>query len=196
MTLSSRNISESIFYDNTFKYVPTISTFCWNYITKFRYHCILTFYVMTRILSFLKKLQLCHIKFTVHHDNKSQPFNLIYIYIYIYTYSINTQLFPGFYMLKYSRTPVSAVSVIRGLPWLENINTFTAKDDHGRFKYLHFNLLASTLVDLKFTLRFYIYRVRYYPRFRASAVGLGTYHPRIRGDYCTGIMCDIRDLIR
>jgi hypothetical protein len=29
-----------------------------------------------------------------------------------------------------------------------------------------------------------IYRVRYYPRFRASAVGLGTYHPRIRGDYC------------
>jgi hypothetical protein len=30
-----------------------------------------------------------------------------------------------------------------------------------------------------------IYRVRYYPRFRASAVGLGTYHPRIREDYCT-----------
>jgi hypothetical protein len=29
-----------------------------------------------------------------------------------------------------------------------------------------------------------MYRVRYYPRFRASAVGLGTYHPRIRGDYC------------
>jgi hypothetical protein len=30
----------------------------------------------------------------------------------------------------------------------------------------------------------YIYRVRYHPRFRASTVGLGMYHPRIRGDYC------------
>jgi hypothetical protein len=29
-----------------------------------------------------------------------------------------------------------------------------------------------------------LYRVRYYPRFQASAVGLGTYHPRIREDYC------------
>jgi hypothetical protein len=66
----------------------------------------------------------------------------------------------------YSRTPVSAdsvsavsvsaVSVIRGLPWPENINTFTTKVDHGRFKSLRFNLPASTLVDLKFTLRFYI----------------------------------------
>jgi hypothetical protein len=28
------------------------------------------------------------------------------------------------------------------------------------------------------------YRVRYYLWFRASAIGLGTYHPRIRGDYC------------
>jgi hypothetical protein len=61
----------------------------------------------------------------------------------------------------YSRTPVSAdsisaVSVIRGLPRPENINTSTAKVDHGRFKYLRFNLPASTLVDLKFTLRFYV----------------------------------------
>jgi hypothetical protein len=61
----------------------------------------------------------------------------------------------------YSRTPVSAdsvsaVSVIRGLPWPENINTYTAKVDHGRFKYFLFNLPASTLVDIKFTLRFYI----------------------------------------
>jgi hypothetical protein len=59
------------------------------------------------------------------------------------------------------RTPlsadsVSAVSVIRGLLRTENINTFTAKVDYGRFKYLRFNLPASTLVDLKFTLRFYI----------------------------------------
>jgi hypothetical protein len=55
-----------------------------------------------------------------------------------------------------SRNPVSAVSVIRGLPRPEYINTFTAKVDHGRFQYLRFNLPASTLVDLKFTLRFYI----------------------------------------
>jgi hypothetical protein len=46
---------------------------------------------------------------------------------------------------------VSVVSVIRGLLRTENINTFAAKVDHGRFKYLHFNLPASTLVDLKFT---------------------------------------------
>jgi hypothetical protein len=57
---------------------------------------------------------------------------------------------------KYSRTPVSAdsvsaVSVISGLLRTENINTFTAKVDHGRFKYLRFNLPASTLVDLKYT---------------------------------------------
>jgi hypothetical protein len=61
-----------------------------------------------------------------------------------------------FCLSQYSRIPVSAdsvsaVSVIRGLPWPENINTFTAKVDHGRFKYLRFNLPASTLVDLKFT---------------------------------------------
>jgi hypothetical protein len=36
----------------------------------------------------------------------------------------------------------------------EYINTFTAKVDHGRFKYLRFNLPASTLVDLKSTLLF------------------------------------------
>jgi hypothetical protein len=32
-----------------------------------------------------------------------------------------------------------------------------------------------------------IYRVRYYLRFQASAVDLGTYHPRIRGrgGYCS-----------
>jgi hypothetical protein len=35
-----------------------------------------------------------------------------------------------------------------------SLNTFTAKVDLGRFKYLHFNLPASTLVDLKFTLLF------------------------------------------
>jgi hypothetical protein len=54
-------------------------------------------------------------------------------------------------MTTYSRTPVSAVSVILGLLRTENINTFTAKVDHGRFKYSRFNLPASTLVDLKFT---------------------------------------------
>jgi hypothetical protein len=59
--------------------------------------------------------------------------------------------------MKHSRTPVSTVSVIRGLPWSENINTFTAKVDHGQFQSLRFNLPASTLVDLKFTLCFYIY---------------------------------------
>jgi hypothetical protein len=53
----------------------------------------------------------------------------------------------------YSKTPVSAdsvstVSVIRGLPRPENIKTFTAKVDHGRFQYLHFNLPASTLVNV------------------------------------------------
>jgi hypothetical protein len=31
------------------------------------------------------------------------------------------------------------------------VKTFTAKVHHGRFKYLRFNLPASTLVDLKFT---------------------------------------------
>jgi hypothetical protein len=41
-----------------------------------------------------------------------------------------------------SRTPVSADT--------ENINTFTAKVDHGRFQSLRFNLPASTIVDLKF----------------------------------------------
>jgi hypothetical protein len=35
-----------------------------------------------------------------------------------------------------------------------SINTFTAKVDRGRFKYLRFKLPASTLVDLKFTLLF------------------------------------------
>ena len=34
-----------------------------------------------------------------------------------------------------------------------------------------------------------IYSVRYYPPFRASLVGLGTYDPRIRGDYCTLLLC-------
>jgi hypothetical protein len=34
------------------------------------------------------------------------------------------------------------------------INTFTAKVDHDRFKYLRFKLPESTLVDLKFTLLF------------------------------------------
>jgi hypothetical protein len=34
------------------------------------------------------------------------------------------------------------------------LNTFTAKVNHGRFKYLRFNLPESTLVDLKFTLLF------------------------------------------
>jgi hypothetical protein len=34
------------------------------------------------------------------------------------------------------------------------LHTFTAKVDRGRFKYLPFNLPASTLVDLKFTLLF------------------------------------------
>jgi len=29
-----------------------------------------------------------------------------------------------------------------------------------------------------------IYCVRYYPRFHVTAVGLGTYHPRIRGNAC------------
>jgi hypothetical protein len=40
-------------------------------------------------------------------------------------------------------------------PRPENINTFTAKVDHVRFQSLRFNFPASTLVDLKFTLRFY-----------------------------------------
>jgi hypothetical protein len=35
-----------------------------------------------------------------------------------------------------------------------SFNTFIAKVDHGRFKYLCFKLPASTLVDLKFTLFF------------------------------------------
>jgi hypothetical protein len=45
-----------------------------------------------------------------------------------------------------------------------------------------------------------IYRVRYYPQFRASAVGLGTYHPHIRGDYCISVqnlynfVCDYKDI--
>jgi hypothetical protein len=34
------------------------------------------------------------------------------------------------------------------------LTTFTAKVDRGRFKYLRYNLPASTLVDLKFTLLF------------------------------------------
>jgi hypothetical protein len=34
------------------------------------------------------------------------------------------------------------------------LNTFTAKVDRGRFKYLLFNLPESTLVDIKFTLLF------------------------------------------
>jgi len=29
-----------------------------------------------------------------------------------------------------------------------------------------------------------IYSVRYYPRFHVTAVGLGTYYPRIRGSAC------------
>jgi hypothetical protein len=67
----------------------------------------------------------------------------------------------AWHVTEYSRTPVSAdsvsvVSFIHGLPRPENINTFTAKVDHGRFQYLRFNLPASTLVDLKFTLSFYI----------------------------------------
>jgi hypothetical protein len=62
-----------------------------------------------------------------------------------------TKSVPDISNFIYSRTPVSAV-----LPRPENISTFTAKVDHGRFQYLHFNLPASTLVDLKFTLRFYI----------------------------------------
>ena len=50
-----------------------------------------------------------------------------------------------------SADSVSAISVFRGLLRTENINTFIAKVDHGRIKYLHFNLPASTLVDVKFT---------------------------------------------
>jgi len=30
-----------------------------------------------------------------------------------------------------------------------------------------------------------IYSVRYYPRFHVTAVGLGTYCPRLRGSACT-----------
>jgi hypothetical protein len=67
---------------------------------------------------------------------------------------IHTKLPSG--IPKLTVEPVSAVSVIRGLPQPENINTFTAKVDHGRFQYLRFNLPTLTLVDLKFTLRFYI----------------------------------------
>jgi hypothetical protein len=43
---------------------------------------------------------------------------------------------------------------VRGTKYKFPINTFTAKVDHGRFKYLRFNLPASTLLDLKFTLLF------------------------------------------
>jgi hypothetical protein len=31
----------------------------------------------------------------------------------------------------------------------------------------------------------FIYRIRYYPRFHVTAVGLGTYYPWIRGHCCT-----------
>jgi len=31
------------------------------------------------------------------------------------------------------------------------------------------------------------YSVRYYPRFHVTAVGLGTYYPRIQGSACTFI---------
>jgi hypothetical protein len=30
-----------------------------------------------------------------------------------------------------------------------------------------------------------MFSVRYYPRFHVTAVGLGTYYPRIRGSACT-----------
>jgi hypothetical protein len=57
------------------------------------------------------------------------------------------------------------------------------------------NVLLCVIYQLNFIIGMYvnekrfIYRVRYYPRFRASAVGLGTYHPRIRGgDYCTRLL--------
>jgi hypothetical protein len=49
------------------------------------------------------------------------------------------------------------------------------------------NVLLCVIYQLNFIIGMYVnekrltYRVRYYPRFRASAVGLGTYHPRIRG---------------
>jgi hypothetical protein len=66
---------------------------------------------------------------------------------YLYAYTVEPPV---------SADSVSAVPVIRGLSRPENIITFTAKVYHGRFKYLRFNLPASTLVDLKFTLLFYI----------------------------------------
>jgi hypothetical protein len=37
-----------------------------------------------------------------------------------------------------------------------------------------------------------ICRVRYYLRFWASAVGLGTYQPWIRGDYCIGMQDQVQ----
>jgi hypothetical protein len=58
---------------------------------------------------------------------------------------------PPYPRIRYPRFQLSTVYC-----GYENINTFTAKVDHGRFQSLRFNLPASTLVDLKFTLRFYI----------------------------------------
>jgi hypothetical protein len=71
----------------------------------------------------------------------------------VFSYTVE----PPYPRIRYPRFQLSVVSVIRGLLQPENINTFTAKVDRGRFQYLRFNLSASTLVDLKFTLRFYIY---------------------------------------
>jgi hypothetical protein len=63
------------------------------------------------------------------------------------------------------------------------------------------NVLLCVIYQLNFIIGMYvnekqlIYRVRYYPRFRASAVGLGTYYPRIQGDYCTLFSCILSKIL-
>jgi hypothetical protein len=47
-----------------------------------------------------------------------------------------------------------------------------------------YRIMYVTRISRYITLYHVIYSVRYYPRFRVTAVGLGTYYPRIRGSAC------------
>jgi hypothetical protein len=48
-------------------------------------------------------------------------------------------------------------------------------------------IMTNTMISQNIDLSSWdtLYSVQYYPQFRVTAVGLGTYYPRIRGNYCT-----------